>query len=763
MWFWIGPEINIDTIVFNLKKIFIYFFYLNRYFKTTCFLLLFSCPLHSQNAKLDSLKQLLSKAPEDTTKANLMIEITRAYLYGFNDRDAMQDYSEKNLVLSKKLNYKKGIAYSYNYLGIVRWGKGDLDIALNYYKNALALMREIKDLRGESSSLGNIGYIYNDKGDYALAVEYTIQATKIKEQVNDKRGMIVCYNNLGTIYLNQSNYKEAILSHVKSMKLSEEMSDSMGIGSAYINIAQVLEAQNKWDEALQSYKNGLPLLRAVGDKYGVGVTLNSIGNVYMSKKNYEAALDNYTRSLSIRKECNDKQGQAECYNGIGKVYLEKKKYKEALECQLQSLRLQELTGTKKGRAVTYLYLGEISEAMKNYPKAVEYYKKALAISTEINSRDAIRDSYQYLASVYEKLQDDESALKYLNLYYAQKDSLLNKENFKQIYEINTRYQTEKKQNEIELLTKDQVINEKTLKQQKIIRIALLVGLVLVCILLFSVYARYRFKQKANLLLEQQKREIQEQNVLITDSIDYAKTIQEAILPSNKRVKEFFPQSFVLYKPKATVSGDFYWIGQKEEKTICIVADCTGHGVPGAFMSLLGFNMLDNIVEKEYQQPSFILNTLNSEMVAAMTQEQFITSSVKHGMDAAVISVDKKAMQLQYAGAHNSLYHIRSGQLTEIKADKQAIGSFKESEQITFTNHILTIEKGDVFYMFSDGFPDQIGGPNRKKFYYPPFKELLISIHHLDMEEQKIILDKTITDWRGERDQTDDILVMGIRI
>jgi serine phosphatase RsbU (regulator of sigma subunit) len=746
-----------------MKNIPAYFFLIHKKFFCSLMLMLSATLLFSQNAKLDSLKRLLLKAPEDTTKANLMIQITRAYLYDFNDRDAMLEYSEKNLILSRKLNYKKGIAYSYNYLGIVRWGKGDLDTALNYYNKALTLMREIKDLKGESSSLGNIGYLYNDKGDYALAVEYTIQAKKIKEQVNDKRGMIVCYNNLGSIYLNQSNYKEAILSHFKSLKLSEERNDSMGIGSSYINIAQVLESQNKLDEALQNYKKALPILGAVGDKYGIGVALSSIGNVYTIKRNYEAALDNYTRSLRIRKECNDKQGQADCYNGIGKIYLEKKKYKEAMECQLQSLRLQEITGTKKGRAITYLNLGDINEKMKNYPIAVEYYKKALAISTEINSRDAIRDSYQYLASVYEKLQDGENALNYLNLYYTEKDSLLNKENFKQIYEINTRYQTEKKQNEIELLTKDQVINEKTLKQQKILRIALIVGLVLVCILLFSVYARYRFKQKANLLLEQQKKEIQEQNVLITDSIDYAKTIQEAILPSNKRVKEFFPESFVLYKPKATVSGDFYWIGQKEEKTICIVADCTGHGVPGAFMSLLGFNMLDNIVEKEHQQPAMILNTLNSEMVAAMTQEQFVTSSVKHGMDAAVICVDKTAMELQYAGAHNSLYHIRNGELMEIKADKQAIGSFKEGKQITFTNHIIPIKKGDVFYMFSDGFPDQIGGPNRKKFYYPPFKDLLVSIHHRDMEEQKNILDKTITDWQAERDQTDDILVMGIRI
>ncbi|HSH67285.1 MAG TPA: SpoIIE family protein phosphatase, partial [Bacteroidia bacterium] len=179
--------------------------------------------------------------------------------------------------------------------------------------------------------------------------------------------------------------------------------------------------------------------------------------------------------------------------------------------------------------------------------------------------------------------------------------------------------------------------------------------------------------------------------------------------------------------------------------------------------LLGFNMLDNIIEKEHSQPALILDKLNEEMVAAMTQEQFTDTPVKHGMDAAIISVDKQKMELEYAGAHNPLYYIRNGRLNEIKADKQAIGSFKEGEKITFQNHLIKLEKGDVLYIFSDGFPDQIGGPNRKKFYYPPFKELLIFLHQLDMEEQKTSLDTTITEWKGERDQTDDILVIGIRI
>jgi serine phosphatase RsbU (regulator of sigma subunit) len=720
--------------------------------------------VYAQNAKLDSLKRLLVKTPDDTTKANLLIDITRVYLYDFNDRDAMQAYSEKNLILSQKINYKKGIAYSYNFLGIIRWGKGDLEKALNYFKNALSLMKETKDMRGASSCYSNMGLVYNDQGQYTLAETYTQKAFNIKQEMNDKRGMAICQNNLGNIYQNQTNYKKAIAAHLFALKIREDMLDTTGIGQCYINIALVFEAQGKLDEARKNYLSSLKITSKTGETVGSSISLNGLGNLCFSEKKYSEALDYYNKALKIRRENDDKLGQAECLNGIGNVYREQKKYKEAIASQLEGLKLQEIVGSKKACALSYINLGKISEQMNDYKNAIYYNEKALTIATNINSRDVMRDSYEGLATANEKLKNNEKALTYLNLFYAEKDSLLNKDNFKQIYEINTRYQTEKKQKEIELLTKDQIINDKTLKQQKIVRIALIVGLGLVLVVLFSFYARYRFKQKANLLLEQQKKQIQEQNVLITDSIDYARTIQEAILPTPSRVKTFFKDSFILYKPKSIVSGDFYWVGEKENKKICMAADCTGHGVPGAFMSLLGFNMLDNIIEKEQIQPGMILNSLNKEMVSAMTQEQFNASSIKHGMDAAIISIDRSTMQMEFAGAHNSLYYIRKGELHEIKANKNSIGSYGiEGEEVSFLNTVIPIEKGDVIYLFSDGYPDQIGGPNRKKFYYKPFKELLVSIHQLDAEEQREILDKTITDWRGERDQTDDILVIGIKI
>lgn len=715
----------------------------------------------SQNATLDSLKKLLQNTPEDTTKANLIIKIIKTYLYDLNNHDSMQFYSEKNLALSKKLNYKKGIAYAYNYMGIVSWGKGDLEKALDYYTKGLALMQEARERNGEAACLANMGYVHFNKGNFTLAVDYTKRAIRIKGLLNDKRGLAACYNNLGNIYYDQSNYKEALLSHIKGLKLREEIKDSSGIATSYINIATVFEAQNKLDEALFNYQKALNAADAAGDKYAMADALNNMGSIYKSKKDLKSSLDYYNRALKLYKKLDYKTGEATTYNGIGNVYLLNKNYNEALQYQLKGLKIHESVGFKKGSASTYNSLGDISSEMKNYNQALSYYKKALEISTAINSREIIRDAYKNLSTVYEKLNDKENVINYLKLYHEEKDSLLNKENFRQIYEINTRFETQKKEKEIELLTKDQIINEKTAKQQKTIGIALIIGLGLLGILLFSVYTRYRFKQRANLLLEQQKEEILTQSNLITDSIDYAKTIQEAILPDDDKLNSILPDHFILYKPKAIVSGDFYWIDRKDNQIVCAVADCTGHGVPGAFMSILGQNLLENVVQRSNApNPGSILTLLNNEIVARFYKNQ---ESVKHGMDIALIMIDQEHRKVQYAGARNSLYLIRNHSLNELKADKFSIGSVsRDNQTLIYTNNACDLEKGDMLYLFSDGFPDQKGGPEKKKFFYQPFKDLLTSISHLPLAEQKQQLNDVITQWMNGAEQIDDILLMGIR-
>jgi serine phosphatase RsbU (regulator of sigma subunit) len=736
--------------------------------KSFCILGLFvfySLSFSAQNNKIDSLQNLLKTVSNnDTLKANILGQIARIYLYDFNNIEKMKQYATQAIQLSQKSNFKKGLATGYLYYGVYYNNMANYKYAMTYYLKALKLYEGLKDDKSLGSCYINIGSVYGTQGNYKSALVYMQKGASLKERVNDKKGTSIAYNNIGNMYSDQGKYPEAINYLMKSLKIKEDINDKSGISIAYNNIGLILELQGKIDDAIAYHLKSLKLKEELDDQLGVSFSYSNLAPLYAAKKKYTEAQDYNFKSLKIKEELGDKQGEAICLGAIGSIYMTQNKIKEALQYELKALKILEDIGDAKAQVTTCLGLGSTYEKEHSYQEALRYYEKGLKKATEIDFKDGIRQAYGDLSSVYTNLKNYQKALDYTNLFYQEKDSLLNKEVLKQVTEINTKYQTEKKEKEIQLLTKDQLLKDKTLREQRVIRFALIIGLGLLFILSFTLYNRYRFKQKANTLLEQQKKEIQEQNILITDSIDYAKTIQEAVFPSENKMMSFFPDSFVLYKPKAIVSGDFYLVGEKDNKIICTVADCTGHGIPGAFMSLLGFNMLENIIEKKNDYtPSLILNELNQKMVSTMTQDPDNNTSVKHGMDASMITIDRQTMQLQFAGAHNPLYQIRDNTLIEIKADKMSIGSYYEGKQIEFNNHTLSIREGDVFYLFSDGFPDQIGGPNRKKFYYPPFKELLVSIHKMAMTEQKHFLDQVITSWRGERDQTDDILVVGIRI
>jgi serine phosphatase RsbU (regulator of sigma subunit)/HAMP domain-containing protein len=270
------------------------------------------------------------------------------------------------------------------------------------------------------------------------------------------------------------------------------------------------------------------------------------------------------------------------------------------------------------------------------------------------------------------------------------------------------------------------------------------------------------RQKAEMELQSQKIEVFYKQV--TDSIHYAKRIQEAILPPDSFVKKLLPDSFVLYKPKDIVSGDFYWFEELNGKTLFAAVDCTGHGVPGAFMSIVGYNLLKQIISKhQITQPSFILDELSRGVSETLHQKDFEESTSKDGLDITFCSFDQKNYELEFAAAFNPLFLVRDGEMFEIKGNKFPIGIFLEKETKKFTNHKLKVKKGDVIYIFSDGYADQFGGAKGKKFMQNQFRNLLFDIHIKPMPEQKRILDQTIEHWRGNEDQVDDILVMGMRV
>ncbi len=335
------------------------------------------------------------------------------------------------------------------------------------------------------------------------------------------------------------------------------------------------------------------------------------------------------------------------------------------------------------------------------------------------------------------------------------DSIFNAEKSKQIKELETQYETKKKEQQIVNLENERTIKDLKIKKQRIFSFFLLTGFVSIFLFLLVLFSQIKKIRRANKLLAYQKRQI-------TDSIEYASRIQTAILPPVDYITSVIPDHFILYKPRDIVSGDFYWITHKEGKIIVAVVDCTGHGVPGAFMSMLGFAFLNEIVNKEKEiKANEILNQLRKYVKDSLHQTGK-EDEAKDGMDIALCIIDPAKQKLQYSGAYNPMYLIRNDEFISIKADRMPIG-IHIIEKESFTNHEMDIQKGDIIYIFTDGYIDQFGGNDSRKFKLAPFKDLLISIKDKSMSEQRQELEKEFNQWKGNRDQIDDVLVMGIKI
>jgi serine phosphatase RsbU (regulator of sigma subunit) len=719
--------------------------------------------LSSQNQKLDSLLTLLKNQPSkaDTKKATILLSVCELARSEKNKKELFERYTLQLMAVSTQLDFKKGKAYALFYLGILKSQNAENDKAFTYTQQSLKAMQDIKDKKGISSCLQELGRLSAQLRKHDEAIQYYLRAIQAHEALTDTFNIALCLERIGTIYEHIGNYEQALNYYFKTLRYSELAQDQNRTCEAYICIGIVFYNQGNYNETIKNMNKAQVAGGVNISKQNLIYIYNNLAISYSGLKNLKKALEYNFKTLKLVEELKDDMGFVMSCGNIGSMYVELKNLKEGLKYYLKAIERGEKINYGVGLTYSYNGIGSCYLEMNQPGLAITYYTKALNKAREINYKSEVRTAYLLLSNVYEQQKNYKEALRYHKLYGDLKDSILNEESLKQTTELNVRYETDKKAKEILLLTKDQELKDKTIQQQRLVRIGLLIGLGLFLALSFVLLNRYRFKQRANLILEKQKQEIHQKNVLITDSIDYAKTIQEAILPDDEKLAALFPEYFILYKPKAIVSGDFYWIGKKENEIICAVADCTGHGVPGAFMSLLGHNILENVISKEtISNPGTILTALNQEILARFSKNQ---ESAKHGMDIAIISINYSTQQFQYAGAKNSVYHVRENILQEIKADKFSTGTvMKDHSFLNYTNHSQPLQKGDMIYLFSDGFPDQKGGAEKKKLFYQPFKDLLVSISMLPDKEQKKRLDDFITNWIGTGEQMDDILVMGIR-
>ncbi|MBK7183760.1 MAG: SpoIIE family protein phosphatase [Bacteroidetes bacterium] len=410
----------------------------------------------------------------------------------------------------------------------------------------------------------------------------------------------------------------------------------------------------------------------------------------------------------------------------------------------------------------YNGIGQNYLELKNADKTIENAQHAINVSIEHDYQLSIGTSYYLLAKAYSLKRDFSQAFTYLEKYSIITDSIYNEKNSRSINEMSAKYESDKKELMIGSLEKDKALSNEKLEQEKKFKIYLIVFCLMVAGFAFFLFRSNVEKKKTNNELSHAYKEIETKNKEIQDSINYAKRIQEAMLPEVSLLQKYFPEGFGLYMPKDVVSGDFYWFNELNENLYFAVADCTGHGVPGAFMSMISIDKLNqSLIDKKIDLPSKILSNVNNSIKNALKQNNVQTGS-KDGMDIALCSYDKRTMTLNYAGANRPVWIIRNNDLIEQKPDKLSIAGYTEYDQ-QYTNRSIQLEKGDSVYVFTDGIVDQFGGPDGKKFMSKRLKELLIEINTKPMSEQELVLKGAIENWQGKLEQIDDILVLGMKI
>ena len=601
----------------------------------------------------------------------------------------------------------------------------------------LEVARSKRLRKWETQALNTIGASYQVKGNYIMAIDFYQQSLKIREELKDLKGVASSLANIGSIYINISEFDKALQYQKRSLKLAEEMDNKESMASSLNNIGIIYHSLSDYEKALDYNRRSLAMYEALGDKQGIAASYDNIGNTYVSIGEDEKALEYQLKSRALSKEIGDKRGESTSMTAIGKSYFKQNKFALALDylnkARKMTIETEDLVAEKE---VTYA-LYETYKGMGNQSKALESYERHVILKDSI-----LKDDNQRII-----------ANKELEYQYEKKvaaDSVKNEEERKVTHAL--------------ILAKNAQI-----EQDKTQKWALYGGVCLLVIFGGLMYNRFRITSKQKNIIEIQKQETEKQKDIIQEkqkeilaSISYAKRLQEAILPPHSLIKKFLPDSFFFYKPKDIVAGDFYWMetDQKDDDQLLFAAaDCTGHGVPGAMVSVVCSNALNRTVnEFGITDPGMILDKVSELVVETFEKSE---SEVNDGMDISLCSFNRSTYEMKWSGANNPLWIIRNKQLIEYKPNKQPIG--KVDAPIPFITHSVNLQKNDTIYIFTDGYADQFGGEKGKKFRLSSLQDLLVRICHLSMDDQFAAVEKNMKDWQGNIDQVDDILIIGIRI
>lgn len=696
-------------------------------------LVLFRLITSAQNQKLDSLKNALKIHSNYKDKIITYLGLSQEFS---STPDSGIFYSTQAINLARKNSDSLNVVKGYILLSSAQYYKGDLKQSLNSLKISENILASgiildkliIKDLLADVFT--QKGVVLNEVGEYANSLDAYLKALNIREHLADSKKMALIYSNIGSLYSNQSLLDKDLYYQLKAKEISEK----------------------------------------IGDKNTLLYALNDIGVVYAKKNDLDSAEIYFRLAIDVSIEINNNKMESALLSNIGNIYFLKKNYKTAIIYFKKAKIIGENIAIPLAVIGSMINLSSCFLKIEQLDSAKFYADKAYKIAKTLNSKQKISACYQIFVQIYLTQKDYKNAHLYEKMNSQIKDTLFNESSSKQITEMQTKYDTEKKEQQITLLHKEGEIQVLSIKKQKTIIYSVIGGLVLVVLFAVFIYRAWNITKKQKHIIslqkdvvEQKSQELFIKNKQIADSIDYAQNIQQAILPSPEKIEELLPSSFIFFEPKDVVSGDFYWLQRvtnaKNENIVLFAAiDCTGHGVPGAFVSLMAFNFLEKVVtEHGIFTPSEILNELNKEVIQVLRKKEQ-TSSTKYGMDMSLISWNKNTNKIIYSGARNPLYIVTDNQLTQLEANRISIGT---SPDFVFIQQEIQVQKGDMLYLFTDGYADQKGEENGKKFYYPPFRKLLEENASKPVDDQKRVLQETFVRWKGKSQQIDDVLVVGI--
>jgi serine phosphatase RsbU (regulator of sigma subunit)/tetratricopeptide (TPR) repeat protein len=591
---------------------------------------------------------------------------------------------------------------------------------------------------------------------------YADSAIRLAEKIGYRKGLASAYMIFANIKSANNQYKVALEYNLKALPLMEEFGNYQAQARIYRNIGSIYYGIHDLDNALKYYQKGLDLAEKQNVRSEMAGLLSNMGIILHSKLDYGKAMDYYIRALKVAEQNKDTRSRSYVLNSMGKLYFDIGKkdehpqdFEQAINYYRKSYELKKELGDKKGMANTLGNMGEVQMERGKFTEAVDFYQKGYVLAVETDYKEWLESGTLNMATLYSQLGDYRNAFRFHQEYVAVKDTLSSINERKTMADMQDKFDDERRDRELEISKKKNELQESIVSRQRMTIWFASVGLVIVAVFAFFLFRSFREKQRTNLIIE-------EKNKNITDSIMYARRIQTAILPSRESMARVLPESFILYRPKDIVSGDFYFFTESRDRIIIAAADCTGHGVPGAFMSMIGNSLLNQIIkEKGITEPAAILAQLHQGVSNSLNQNK--GTDANDGMDIGLCAIDRSTGKIEYAGANRNLYIRNASGLQEISGDKAPIGGARSETEVKFTNHVIEVKPGDTFYLSTDGYADQFGGPEGKKFRTRRFRELLASLHGKTMEEQRQELERTIAEWMGAHEQLDDILVVGVRL